>query len=215
MNQSPLTYHDGVTFFSPGASLEACFLTSDFEVQQGWVKAAISRTWLFVADISVDWLATCPGSGDLVRIGIGEANPSQGGWAKDFGVDALADENALNEAVQASPPSEKPSFKLWLHETPTSQGRVEYLGSHEFGHVLGFEDEGSNDEEECEDIAMYGVTPDGIPLTEYDIDSEMNYCNQWSNARAVLTGFDVQGAQSVYGMGPRYVAAISTTTLTL
>lgn len=195
---APLTYFSGTDFFEPGETLDACFLAEDLDVQKGWIKAAIYRTWEFVADIKVNWLSSCPGSGALVRIGIAERDEpeeSQTGWTPDVGVDDLRDERALNNADQNSLWYEKPSIKLYLQPTPTNQGRVEYLGVHEFGHVLGFADETN-----CSEI-------EEIPLTGDDFDSIMHYCGSHGNSAGWITGLDAVGVQSVYGMSGRFVAA--------
>lgn len=216
-----LTSAPGVTFLSPGA-IDACFLTDLYQEEQQIIRRSIYQTWEFVADIELNWLEECPSSGSLVRVAIAQksdfATEGHDGWGGGYGVGALRDERARNNANVSDPRPEKPSFKVWLGALGTN-ARLEYLGAHEFGHVLGFQDEGggdldgdgnkpAGDRDDC-DIYALGNSAHGNPLTDYDIDSIMNYCNRYFNGRGVLTSLDIEGVQSVYGIGDRYTAAIA------
>jgi hypothetical protein len=81
--------------------------------------------------------------------------------------------------------------------------RVEYIGVHEFGHVLGFlheQDLPANDgPAKCTLTA--GVDARSTPVSAAsDRDSIMNYRNQDGNSLGRITDLDIAGVQSVYGV---------------
>jgi hypothetical protein len=101
----------------------------------------------------------------------------------------------------------KPGVKMWFNPDGTAdQGRVEYVGVHEFGHVLGFLHE-QDSPDNLQDGPAYcnqtgGVDPKFDPVTGHDKDSVMNYCNRDGNMKGKLTALDIAEVRWLYGQDP-------------
>ncbi len=96
-----------------------------------------------------------------------------------------------------------PGMTLYLNADGTAgTKRLEYMSVHEFGHVLGFEHEQDSDDNEGPFKCKVGVDAGtvGVPITPYDRDSIMNYCNRDGNATGNLTDSDITGVQKIYGL---------------
>jgi hypothetical protein len=83
-------------------------------------------------------------------------------------------------------------------------GRVQYVGVHELGHVLGFihEQDAPGNEGPAKCTSGLDTDPNRKPkpITPYDRDSVMNYCNKNGNMSGDLTITDVEGVQKTYGV---------------
>jgi hypothetical protein len=205
-----LTRGAGAEYFDSDEPIPACFLTTEGPDHQQWMKDSIYRTWEFVSGVQFDWEGLCSGTDLKVRVGLVVRNdPDADGWASAVGTAALRDERATNAGSLGSPTIERPSFKVYANDDLTTVlGRMEYLAVHEMGHVLGFAHEQDHPDNEGDCTDGLGVT--GAAINDYDHNSVMNYCGDHGNETGKLTGFDIEGAQAVYGIGRRFHAAIVT-----
>ena len=193
--QQPLGIDKSVTLWtSMGNTVPVCWITPGFDREKRIVRQAVLDTWAYYAELSFTGWGDCPaqGSDQLVRVRIlnqGVANEGAGG-------SAAVGTKALSKAGEAA----NVNFSFNPDGSANTQ-RVEYIGVHEFGHVLGFvheQDLPGNIEgpAHCDTV---GVDPNGVPITAFDRNSVMNYCNADGNAQGRLTDVDILGVRSVYG----------------
>ncbi|MFC1641886.1 ATPase, partial [Myxococcota bacterium] len=78
------------------------------------------------------------------------------------------------------------------------------------GHLLGFAHEQNRPDTPAACAEERQGTRGDMVFGSWDLSSIMNYCNPVWNNGGVLSGTDVAGAQFCYGLGERYVAAVTT-----
>lgn len=164
-------------------------------------REALSGTWKWFANIRFTGWYLCPtggiggsGSAKDVRIRITAqdgSNAGAGGSAR-LGMDALSSAADNNPGVNLS----------FNPDGTVDKGRVEYVGVHELGNVLGFvhEQDTPGNVEGPAYCKSPGNEPNSTSLTPYDRDSIMNYCNRDGNVKGNLTDIDVRGVQAIYGV---------------
>lgn len=202
----PLTIDKTITLWtSNNNTVPVCWETGGYDREKKIVKEAVQGTWEFHANINIAGWETCPTEGDVqhVRMQIeayGNENSGAQGRAPIFGTGALskAVDKRAGIVFQFKP------------DGTADQGRVEYVAVHEFGHILGFmhEQDGSGNVEgpaHCDKTT--GSGDNAKPVTEYDRDSIMNYCNKFGNMRGDLTDIDIKGAHEVYGVRRQNLAS--------
>jgi len=180
-----------------GNKVPVCWTTAGFTREKQIVRQALADTWEYYADVDFTGWGNCPSSGEeqLVRVQI---LPQQLG--KNSGGDGAAQlgTRALSKA------GDTPNVTLFFYTDGTAdKQRVEYVGVHEFGHVLGFmheQDLPGNPPEGPAHCKTAGVDPNANPVTAFDRDSVMNYCNADGNNQGRLTDIDILGVRSIYGV---------------
>ncbi len=204
----PLTIKNVPDWRANGNQMPVCWETPGYTREKGIVQAAVTNTWQWYANVQFSGWGACPtggigGSATLkqVRIRIGPQgtdNAGAGGNAR-YGMTALSSANDNNPGVNLS----------FNPDGSADRGRVEYVGVHEFGHVLGFvhEQDAPGNVEGPAHCASSGTEANTTTVTPYDRDSIMNYCNRDGNATGNLTDIDIQGVQAIYGVRIRNVAA--------
>ena len=201
-NSQPLTIKNVRNWTSNGNVVPVCWETVGYDREKQIVKDAVSGTWEYFANVRFSGWNLCPtgiaiggsASERHVRIRIQPQNASNagaGGSAR-YGMDALSSANDNNPGVNLS----------FNPDGTANKGRVEYVGVHEFGHVLAFvhEQDTPGNVEGSAHCNSSGNEPNATPLTVYDRDSIMNYCNRDGNMKGNLTDVDVRGVQAVYGV---------------
>lgn len=194
---SPLSTTSGITLWTAnGNEVPVCWETEGYDREKEIVRSAVIGTWEYFAQIRfTDW-GVCPSSGSArhVRMRIspqGHDNSGAGGSAF-IGMDALS-------AASDNRPGVHFTFNP---DGSANRGRVEYVGVHELGHVLGFihEQDTPGNIEGAAHCDTPGVDPHATPYTPYDRDSIMNYCNREGNMKGNLTDIDIAGVQAAYGV---------------
>ncbi|PYE53910.1 FG-GAP-like repeat-containing protein [Deinococcus yavapaiensis] len=210
-HSQPLTVKNVRLWTQNGNTVPVCWETPGYAREKAIVQAAVISTWQWHAKVNFTGWGACPTGGiggsatvKQVRVRItaqGTANAGAGGSAR-LGMDALSSANDNDPGVSLS----------FNPDGSANRGRVEYVGVHEFGHVLGFvhEQDTPGNPEGPARCASPGNEPNSTSLTAYDRDSIMNYCNRDGNMTGNLTDIDIQGVQAVYGVRFPNLAARNT-----
>lgn len=178
--------------FNPGAPsiIFVCWEnpTPTNEDSRGWVRDQILATWGRVTPIEFKGWAKCAERNSGIRIIIADGGPH----VKAFGrhINGLKDGMLLND-----------TFHAW---NPSCGARreacVRSIAVHEFGHAIGFAHEQNRPDTPGECWRQHGQDQGKeLPITPYDVDSVMNYCNVKYNNNGNLSLLDVKAAQAVYG----------------
>ena len=198
----PLTISNVQNWTRNGNSIPVCWETVGYNREKAIIKEAVSGTWEWFANVRFNGWGACPtgdgifgsGSDKQVRIRItaqDDSNLGSSGSAR-VGMAALSTANDNDPGVNLS----------FAPNGTADQGRVEYVGVHEFGHVLGFvhEQDTPGNVEGPAHCESSGNEPNATSITPYDRDSIMNYCNRDGNTKGNLTDTDIRGVQAVYGV---------------
>ncbi len=153
--------------------------------QRAWVKDAVSSTWEKESEFRFTGWGTCTANSRGIRILIANEQPRTKGLGTQL--DGKKDGMVLN-------------FN-WSECNETSEQCARKIGTHEFGHTLGFAHEQNRKDAPiaCQAEAQ-GTTGDWW-ITPFDVNSVMNYCNpKWNNG-GQLSEMDKYGVRLLYGGG--------------
>ena len=210
-SQALTTTPDVTLWTTQNNEVPVCWETPGYTREKAIVRNAVSKTWEWFSNIRFTGWIACPsgigiggsGTAKYVRIRIqpqDASNAGAGGSAR-VGTAALSNAEDNNPGVNLS----------FNPDGSADEGRVEYVAVHEFGHVLGFIHEqdapGNEGPAACNTGVDSGANP--APITSYDRDSIMNYCNRDGNLTGYLTDVDIAGVQQIYGVRRPNVATLN------
>lgn len=165
--------------------------TYPFTHEMAVLQDAIERSWVASAAIRVNWQGICPASPSGTVVIKLSLQPDYGGSTHGSGTQTIYP-NGSTESV-------------WINisDFTTNDNWLRYLGTHEFGHVLGFmheQDRTENFAPNDQDLACtQGTSTVDVSLSSYDHDSIMNYCSPRTTTTGAPSAGDVAGAAYSYG----------------
>ncbi|WP_394838734.1 FG-GAP-like repeat-containing protein [Pendulispora rubella] len=199
----------GATLWTNNANVvPVCWMRTGYNGEKALVRNAVVATWGAVANLQFTGWGDCPttGSARFIKIDIADKPKEPDGTYSNGGGDGQA--VGYGMGILRSP-GEGASVGFWLApDHSANRGRVEYLGVHEFGHVLGFKHEQDSPDNYVNGRPVHCANQTGAVATNvrqvgpYDANSIMNYCNDTGNGQGILSPGDIVAVQSIYGLPP-------------
>ena len=186
-----------------GAAIPVCWEnpSPQDDVQRGWVRDSIAKTWESVSAVKFTEWADCTAGSNGIRIRIADE------WPRVFGLgnslDGLVGGMVLNFTFQLTKEFQS------CNNDKSRESCIRAIAAHEFGHALGFAHEQNRPDTppECDDVK--GENGDKT-IGPWDINSIMNYCNPAWNNNGKLSQIDTRGVQIVYGVAPIWNVSCAT-----
>lgn len=154
--------------------------------ERDWVRDAVANSWQKHSKlIFSEWKACTPGAAG-VHIQVADTPPLTHGVGKEL--DGVTNGMVLNFEMR----------KTVIPCGPSREACIRSVAVHEFGHAIALvhEDFNRNRPDVCA-LSARG-SPGDHPLTPYDPDSVMNYCNPIYGNNGVLSLGDIVSAKLMY-----------------
>ncbi len=174
-------------------SISVCWLDHpEFIRERQLVREAVAQTWEAVSSVHFTEWRDCGSNGADVRVSVYDSTPN----------------SYIGRYVLGQSPSAWLNFRFnsWKQECAAHPDDcIKAIAVHEFGHVLGFAHEQlrSDAPKECVNFLQSTgqweqVNSPPVPLTPYDADSIMNYCNAIYYNHPGLSVNDVKAVQRLF-----------------
>ena len=158
-----------------------------YSSEMALVRQSVTASWETASQLRFTGWQKCGAQNRGIRILIDDSGPHTKGLGKRL--DGVVNGMVLNF-----------TFNNWSSVCKTMKDAcIRSIAVHEFGHALGFAHEHNRPDRpgECQEA------PQGsngtVLLTPYDPNSVMNYCNPVYNNNGILSRYDKEGLQSIYG----------------
>lgn len=173
----------------PSPSIYVCWDNPDqkYDREMALVRKSVADSWEAASQVRFTGWQKCAAQNRGIRILIDDSGPHTKGLGKRL--DGVVNGMVLNF-----------TFNNWSPACKTMKDAcIKSIGVHEFGHALGFAHEHNRPDRpgECQEAAQ--GSNGTVLLTPYDPNSVMNYCNPVYNNNGILSKYDKEGVQSVYG----------------
>ena|SRR2546429_4448390 len=173
----------------PTSRIYVCWENPDpkYKDQMALVRKSIAESWETASAVRFTGWQQCALQNRGIRILIEDSGPH----TKGLGVylDGKFQGMVLNF-----------SFESWGQTCKDEIAEcIKSISVHEFGHGLGFAHEQNRPDApgECQKLAQGGNGT--VLLTPYDPASVMNYCNPVYNNNGILSKYDTDAVQKIYG----------------
>ncbi len=201
----PLTTSSKATdWTAQKGQVPVCWETAGWDREKKIMRDALAATWEYYANVNFTGWGMCPATGKvaLVRIVIAPMARNAAGVYPDSGAGGAS---RVGTVALSSADDKNPGMNFsFAPDGAGDRGRIEYVTVHEFGHLLAFEHEqdapGNTGPARCNRSIDPATQKVAVPITPYDRDSIMNYCNPDGNLTGYLTDVDIAGAQKIYGL---------------
>lgn len=161
----------------------------EFAQERVWVRDAIAQSWSLHSALTFTGWDKCPpssGGGQNIRI-----------WVSDAG----AHTKGLGRDLDGKPQGMLLNFTFAAWNQACAQRRescIRSIAIHEFGHAIGFSHEQNRPDSPAWCHPQSQGTPGDWHVTDFDLESIMNYCNPSYNNNGQLSAKDIQGVKFIY-----------------
>jgi hypothetical protein len=174
----------------PKANIYVCWENPEerFKGDMALVRSAISASWEAASALRFTGWQKCAAQNAGIRILIDDSGPH----TKALGryLDGVQNGMVLNF-----------TFSSWSQSCKdTHDFCVRAIAVHEFGHAIGFAHEQNRADAPGECQKLRQGSNGTVMLTPYDPNSVMNYCNQEYSNNGILSQYDTEAVQNIYGL---------------
>ncbi|MBA3965064.1 MAG: hypothetical protein H0X47_04710 [Nitrospirales bacterium] len=199
--------------------IPVCWENPPGATEQAWVSNTIANTWASNSSLTFVGWGQCQRNSNGIRIRVADVGPHTKGLGTQLNgrVDGMVLNLTFNNFSQA--------FCQAVDANGIPEvGRIEHcirvIALHQFGHAIGFSHEQNRGDAPDWCQALEQGTNGDVMVTDFDLNSVMNYYNSSSWPTVVqLSNFDVIGLQRVYGIpggplpAPNAIFAVNLTAL--